>query len=132
MRKKIKKINKSTALINNEFGVILEEINSNLKLVLEDHTGLDKKIDENHKEFQEFREDVNFKFDGIDKRFNGIDSNFKTVFKYLSKIDDEIQLIKSELKKKPDFSHLKTLEKRIKKLEINYTELHSLVLQKCG
>lgn len=69
MRKKIKKINKSTALTNNEFGIILEEINSNLKLVLEDHTGLDKKIDN-------LREEMNSRFQEVDKRFNGVDQRF--------------------------------------------------------
>ena len=120
--------------------VLLEEMNSNLKLILEDHTGLNKKIDENHKEFQEFRKENQDSFQKVFKFRKETEDSFKTVFKYLFKIDDEIQSIKSklnqiksELKNKVDLSFLKfflkILEKRIKKLEINYTELHSLILQ---
>ena len=116
--------------------VLLEEMNSNLKLILEDHTGLNKKIDENHKEFQEFRKENQDSFQKVFKFRKETEDSFKTVFKYLFKIDDEIQSIKSklnqiksELKNKADLALLKTLEKIIKKLEINYTELHSLILQ---
>ena len=140
MKKKIKKTKKiKNELTSNEFGVILEEMNSNIKLILEGHAGLDKKIDKNHKEFQEFREEVNFNFRELFKFRKETKDNFKIILKYLSKIDDEIQSIKSELsqikselKNKADLTFLKTLEKRIKKLEINYTELHSLILQRCG
>ena len=140
MKQKIKKIKKIKSKLTSDYNeVLLEEMNSNLKLILEDHTGLnrkidglDKKIDKNHKEFQEFRKEVNFKFDAVNNRLDGIDSNFKTVFKFLSQIDNELKSIKKELKNKADLTFLKTLEKRIKKLEINYAELHSLILQRCG
>ena len=144
MKKKTRNTNKSkSSLSENEFGVILEEMNSKIDLILEGHAGLDRKID---KKIDDLREEMNFRFqevnlrfdgidkmlDGIDERLDGIDSNFKTVFKFLSQIDNELKQIKSELKNKADLTFLKTLEKRIKKLEINYTELHSLILQRCN
>ena len=74
MRQKIKKNIKKNKneLTPNHSGVLLEEMNSNLKLILEDHTGLNKKINN-------LREEMNFKFDEVN-------SNFKTVFEYLSQV----------------------------------------------
>ena len=154
MKKKIKKTkNIKNKLTSDHSEVLLEEMNSNLKLILEDHAGLNKKIDTNHKEFQEFCEEVNFNFrelgrfraeteNNFKKLFEfqkGTKDNFKIILKYLSKINDEIQSIKSELsqikselKNKTDLTFFKILEKRIKKLEINYSELHSLILQQCN
>ncbi len=155
MKQKIKKPKKvKNKLTPNHSGVLLEEMNSNLKLILEDHTGLNKKIEGLDKKidtkFDDLREEMNFKFKKVNSNFKAIfefqketDNNFKTVFEYLSQIDGELKLIrtemaliKSELKRKADLNYFrdyfKNLEKRIKELEINYTELHSLVLQKHG
>lgn len=141
--KKPKKV--KNKLTQNHRGVLLEEMNSKIDIILEGHTGLDKKIDANHKEFQEFRKDVNFRFNEIDKkfgqvdkRFNGIDSNFKTVFGYLLKIDDELQDIKSELaqvkstlSKKSDLDYVKKLEQRMNKIEIDYVAFKATIIEKC-
>ena len=47
------------------FGVVLEDIDSKLGLVAEGHQALEKKIDENHREFREFRSEINYKFEMV-------------------------------------------------------------------
>lgn len=110
-----KKIIKSTPEKERHFGVILESIDSNIHLVIERQDILDRKIDSR---FDEASNDLNdFK---IETR-----SNFKTVFDYLSRIDDELQEIKSEIKeirrelsKKADLLRIELLEKRVAKMEL--------------
>ena len=77
-------------------GVLLEHLNSKLDLVIDGHKTLDKKIDRHHGEFQEFRKEVNYKFD--------------IVF-------DELNIIKNELKAKVGRDEFLLLEKRVAKLE---------------
>ncbi len=62
---------------------------------------------------------------------------FKTVFGYLSKIDDELQdikselaQIKSELSKKADLDYIKKLEQRVNKIEMDYVELRVIVKER--
>ena len=84
---------------------------------------------------------MNSKFDGLrgemNLKFDKVDNNFKTVFEYLSKIDDELQFIKleltqikSDLKKKADLDYLKILEKRINKIEMDYIKLKTIVMKR--
>jgi len=152
--KKSKRVKKNST--QNHSGVLLEEMNSNLKLVLEGHAGLDKKIDglrgemnskfdglrgEMNSKFDGLRGEMNSKFDGLrgemNLKFDKVDNNFKTVFEYLSKIDDELQFIKleltqikSDLKKKADLDYLKILEKRINKIEMDYIKLKTIVMKR--
>ncbi len=79
------------------FGVVLENIDSKLDLLVEGHQALDKKIDKNHGEFQEFRREVNYKFDVVFEKFHEVDERFNTVDKRLSKVDDKLESIGSEL-----------------------------------
>ncbi len=75
----------------------MEDVNSKFDFLVEGFSGLkgqieslDKKIDNNHQEFLEFRNEmVGFKGEFIDFRSETND-NFKAAFEYLSKIDDEI------------------------------------------
>ncbi len=74
----------------NQFGVILEDVRHQFGIMSEGFSGINKrfdelneKVDNNHKEFVGFRNETN--------------SNFKTVFEYLSKIDDRIQFVESEI-----------------------------------
>ncbi|MBU6414640.1 hypothetical protein KGQ34_00115 [Patescibacteria group bacterium] len=78
------------------FGVILEHIDSKVKLVLEGHRGLDKKIDKYYEEFGGFRREVNYNFDIV-----------------LS----ELRLIRNELKEKVGRDEFAFLEKRVIALE---------------
>ena len=132
-------------LTPNHSGVLLEEMNSNMKLILEHHTGLDKKIEGLDKKIDTkidgLQGEMNLKFDGLrgemNSKFNEVNSNFKTVFEYLSKIDDElqdIQIIKSDIKEtkqelsnKSDLEYVKKLEQRMNKIEMDYIELRTIV-----
>jgi len=77
-------------------GVVLEHIDSKLDLVVEGQQALDQKIDKNHGEFREFRDEVNYKF-GI--------------------VFDELHLIRNELKEKVSRDEFLMLEKRVIRLE---------------
>ena len=112
-----------------QFGVILEDINSKFDYLAEGYGilkkgqgVLDAKIDRNHEEFIEFRDEAN--------------SKFNTILQQLFNIDDELQFIKSEitglrmeLKKKADLNRLESLEKRVRKLEASNVKLRALAMQ---
>lgn len=77
-------------------GVLLEDLDSKLDLVLDGHKVLDKKIDGLGKELQEFKKDTKYKLDLIVK---------------------EIKEIKDKLDKVIYRPELEVLEKRVEKLE---------------
>ncbi len=92
-----KKINKKPlSLSKQQFEVILEDIDSKMKLVLEGHHGLDKKIENFWKE--------------VDERFDEVDYKFEIVL-------DELSLIRNELKEKVGRDEFALLEKRVMTLE---------------
>jgi len=92
-----KKINKKQLFPSERhFGVVLEDIDSKLDLVVEGHQGLDKKI-------EDFRGEVS-------ERFNEVDYKFEIVF-------DELRLIRNELKEKVGRDEFALLEKRVMALE---------------
>lgn len=92
-----KKINKKQLFPSeHHFGAVLEDIDSKLDLVVEGVGTLDKKIDRHHEEFQEFRKEVDYKFE--------------IVF-------DELRLIRNELKEKVGRDEFAFLEKRVMALE---------------
>ena len=92
-----KKINeKQLPVSGRRFGVVLENIDSKLDLVVEGHRVLDKKIDKVDEKLEDFRNEVNYKFD--------------VVF-------DELHLIRNELKEKVGRDEFVLLEKRVMNLE---------------
>lgn len=92
-----KKINKKQLFVSERhFGVILEDIDSKLDLVVEGHQGLDKEIGDFRKE--------------VGERFDEVDYKFETVF-------DELRLIRNELKEKVGRDEFAFLEKRVIALE---------------
>lgn len=118
--------------------VVLEDINSKFSLMLENFSGLNKKIDNNHKEFLEFKDEmtefrgemIGFRGEMIGFRSEMIsfkdstDKNLKVALEYLFRIDEEIQDMKTELKDlkkifkgKADLDKLMVFEKRLIKLE---------------
>lgn len=112
------KVNKKPKTTKSQFGVILEDINSKINLIVEGHQLLDGRLEKNEGKFDRFEE----KFDGFE-----IDTknNFKTALEYLMRIDEEIISIKSEiselktlLSKKVDLERLVNLETRVQKLEL--------------
>lgn len=98
-----KKTKKDLNTKERQKGVILEDIDSKLDLVIEGHHSLDKKIDKNHQELQEFRNEVNYKFD--------------VVFEKFDEVNDELRLIRNELKEKVGRDEFAVLEKRVVNLE---------------
>lgn len=66
--------------------MVLENIDSKLDLIVEGHKALDKKVDRNHQEFQEFRQEVNYKFEVVFEKFDDV--------------TDELRVIRNELKQK--------------------------------
>lgn len=78
------------------FGVVLKNIDSKLDLVVEGVGILDKKVDRHYGEFQEFRKEVDYKFE--------------TVL-------DELRTIRNELKEKVGRDEFIILEKRVAFLE---------------
>ena len=139
MKKKIKTIKKETSSSRKEdqFAVILEGVNSRLDLVLESFGTLDKKIDRVHSELKEeivefkaetrnnfkiFREDVDEKFKKVDENFERVfdfqdraEANFKVTLEYLSRLDDEIQTLREEMKQRPALAAI--FEKRMNAME---------------
>ena len=104
--------------------VVLEDINSKFSLMLENFFGINKKIDDNHKEFLEFRDETNSNFKEISGFMDRTDKNLKVALEYLFRIDEEIQDMKAELKdlrkifkEKADLDKLMVFEKRLIKLE---------------
>ena len=107
----VKKINKKQlSSSERHFGVILEDIDSKLDLVVEGLETVDKKIEDFRKE--------------VDERFNKVDYKFKIVFEKFDKIDiqfsdvkDELHIIRNELKEKVGRDEFVLLEKRVMALE---------------
>ncbi|MBI5147973.1 MAG: hypothetical protein HZA37_02370 [Parcubacteria group bacterium] len=92
-----KKINKKQpSPSERHFGVVLEDIDSKLDLVVGGVGILDKKIDRHYGEFQEFRNEVDYKFEAV---------------------FDELHLIRNELKEKVGRDEFLALEKRVIALE---------------
>jgi len=109
-------------------GVVLEDIDSKLDLIVEGQQVLDKKIDRHYGEFQEFRKEVDYKFeivfegqqvlggkiDKVDKKVE----NLRTEMDYKFELTfDELRLIRNELKEKVGRDEFALLEKRIVALE---------------
>lgn len=130
MKKKLIKPSpkKKKDLTQNQFGVILEDINGKFDLLVEGHEVLGKKIDdvriELKEEIGELRgEFFSFKSEMTDFK-KDTESNFKQVFQHLSKIEDELMSIKTEiadlkktLTQKADIDKVILLEERIVKID---------------
>ena len=148
MKKKISQKKKNIIGENDQFGVILEDINSKFDLIMESFDGMNRKIDKNHEEFLEFKEDmtefrkdmVEFKSDMTEFKsdMTGFkkesESKFDTILSYLMSIDEELKEIKMELeilKKSEKYQNeeIRLLEIRIKKLEKDNVKLHKLLIK---
>jgi len=107
----VKKINKKQlSSPERHFGVILEDIDSKLDLVVEGLETVDKKIDRHYGEFQEFRKEVDYKFEIVFEKFDKVDAQF-------SDVKDELYIIRNELKEKVGRDEFALLEKRVMALE---------------
>lgn len=123
-------------LTENQLGVILEDVNHKFDLILEGQETVkneireefnerfdkfEKRLDKFENKFDKFKN----RLDRLEKGFNEFkketNSNFKMIFKYLSRIEDEIVEIKLEIKdlkeNKADKIKINDLEKRVIILE---------------
>jgi hypothetical protein len=79
-------------------GVLIENVDSKLDLVLEGQEGLQRQIDINHEEFKEFRAETNDKFEVITEALNEfkeeVGAKFEVTFEELnfmrSQLGDEV------------------------------------------
>ena len=109
---------------NGGHGVLMEDLDAKLDLVLEGHSALDKKIDQHHEEFVEFREETNFKFGivfekfrEVDGRLGEIDGRFDKIDGRISGVDGVLQEIKKELSNKVDRAEFKLFRKEFSQLK---------------
>jgi hypothetical protein len=103
-------------------GVLLEQMDSKLDLVVESHESLDRKIDALEKNINQkfFEVDqkfgiVNERLDTVDERFDAVDERFTTVL-------EELHLIRNDLKEKVSREEFIILEKRVLTIEKKLTE----------
>ena len=122
------------SLTDNQFGVILEDINRKFDVLVEGHGVLSQKIDgvedRLSNEIKEVRDDLGIFKSEMGNFRKSTENNFQAVFQYLSRIDDELLLIKAEimelkktLTKKADIEKVTELEKRVAKIEHRLTAL---------
>jgi len=108
------------SLTDNQFGVILEDINRKFDVLVEGHSALNQKIDGVEERLSSEMNDLR----------KSTENNFQSAFQYLSRIDDELLSIKAEiielkktLTKKADIEKVTELEKRVAKIEHRLTAL---------
>ena len=134
-KKKVNEKQLSPSDSERHFGVVLENIDSKLDLVVEGHQALDRKIDNKHTEFKEFEKVVNYKFEvliegvkTLDKKVDRhygefqefrqeVDYKFEIVFDKFDDVTDELRIIRNELKEKVSRDEFILLEKRVLSLE---------------
>jgi len=114
-KKKIKKTNSS--IKEQRFGVVLEDIDSKLDLVVEGHKGLDKKIDKVDKDLKDFRNEVDYKFKAVQETLKDHTEMIAKNAENIEIIKSDIEFIKNSLRKKVDLEEFETLEKRVLLLE---------------
>jgi len=137
-KKKLTKKTVDRPLSERHFGVILEDIDSKLDLVVEGQGALDVKIDKVDEKLEDFKKEVNYKFDivfekfdevdqkfdkvdqkfdKVDQRFDEVDQRFDEVDQRFDEVTDELHVIRNELKEKVGRDEFVLLEKRVAALE---------------
>jgi len=137
-KKKLLKKTVDRPLSERHFGVILEDIDSKLNLVVEGQGALDVKIDKVDEKLEDFKKEVNYKFDivfekfdevdqkfdevdqkfdEVDQRFDEVDQRFDEVDQRFDEVTDELHVIRNELKEKVGRDEFVLLEKRVAALE---------------
>jgi hypothetical protein len=70
-------------------GVLLEDLDSKLDILVEGQVALDTKIDRHYEEFREFVSDAKFKFGVVFEKFEEMDDKFEIVFEELHELRKE-------------------------------------------
>jgi len=120
-----KKINKKQlSPSERHFGVVLEDIDSKLDLLVEEHQGLNNKVEELDVKVDRLNskvEELDIKVDAVDRKVDAVDrkvENLRTEMDYKFELTfDELRLIRNELKEKIGRDEFALLEKRIVALE---------------
>jgi len=100
-------------------------------LVVEGQGALDVKIDKVDEKLEDFKKEVNYKFDivfekfdevdqkfdEVDQRFDEVDQRFDEVDQRFNEVTDELHVIRNELKEKVGRDEFVLLEKRVAALE---------------
>lgn len=108
MKKKIKKTDLSAT--ERHFGVVLEDIDSKMDLVLEGHQALDIKFSKKIDKVDEKLEDIGEKIDIHTEMIGSMATDIEI-------IKSDVEFIKNSLKKKVDIDEFVVLEKRVALLE---------------
>jgi hypothetical protein len=91
----IKESNKETR--QRHRGVLLEDLDSKLDILVEGQMALDVKMDRHYDEFRDFVSDTKFKFGIVFEKFDEVDGKFKIVFEKLGEMDDKFEVVFEEL-----------------------------------
>jgi hypothetical protein len=106
------------------FGAILEDINDKFSVMIEGLSTVNQKFDT-------FKVEITERIDSLEKTMR---SNFKTVFDYLSRMDEDIQQIKSDLANlkvsKAEEAEVAQMKIRIKNLEYELAEVRRIAERK--
>lgn len=99
------------------FGAILEDINEKFSIMIEGSSMTNQKVDGLDQKVDTFKNEIT----------ETIKSNFKTVFGYLSRIDEEIQQIKLELENlKASKAEVSQMKIRVANLEYELAEVRRI------
>ena len=88
-KKKLTKKTVDRPLSERHFGVILEDIDSKLDLVVEGQGALDVKIDKVDEKLEDFKKEVNYKFDIVFEKFDEVDQKFDKVDQKFDEVDQK-------------------------------------------
>ena len=120
---------KKNNLSKRQTGVIVEDLDKKLDLVLESYDVLRKELadfrTETKQEITDFRYEVRseLKFIGLaqsnfQNKLEDLKISSKQILEYLGRIDDEIQDLKKRLVAKADLEKLEKLEQRVARVEL--------------
>ena len=143
-KKIILKNAKSKGRSDDEVLVMFESLKNDIQIIAEGQSSLSERFDNFRDEMYGFKDEMyGFKDEmcGFRDEMYGFrdetKNNFKVVFEYLSRIDDELQDIKKEIKeikiildKKAEIKIVLDLEKRVEKLEKELFSYRKMVLAK--
>ncbi len=97
MPKTIKRKKKDTPEKDRHFGVILEDINSKFSVLVEGHSALNAKIDKNHQEFREFREETNSKFKILGNSISEVKKDVKVLKEDVGVLKEDVKVLKKDV-----------------------------------
>jgi len=96
-----------------EVGSMLENIDSTMKILAENHSGVIDRLDGIDNRLN----GIDNRLDGIDNRLDSIDNRLDRVDVKIDRLQDDMVEVKFELKKKVSIDQFEKLEKRVVKLE---------------